>query len=122
MKLTSPNAIAERIDDHVIQLTFIRKNIVLRAEEVMCGWSLALQIDPKRQSKILLLTAEGSLLDEEARAAAFEEKEKWLKIAMVVQNLGQTIMAKVSISKHTPSQNTQVFECIEAARNWLFKD
>jgi len=117
--LTSINATAELLNNATILLTFTRSGITLSKNEVMCGWNLALQLDPERKRNILLVTAPESLLDEGARDAAFEEKTKWPFVAMVVHNLGQTIMAKMSVTKHGATSNTMVFSTIEEAKLWL---
>ena len=118
-QLISPNASADIMDNAIIKLTFLRPKITLTKEEVMCGWQMAIDHDPERKSKILLVTAEDSLLDKGARKAAFEEKEKWHKVAMVIHNTGQVLMAKMSISKFTPSSNTMVFNNEKEALVWL---
>ena len=75
---------------------------MLSKDEVDVRMEISSSIGSKQKSKLLLITAEGSLLSDEAREWAFEEKEKWSKVAMVIHNLGQTIMAKMSIAKFTP--------------------
>ena len=85
----------------------------------MCGWQMAINLDPTRNAKILLITAQDSLLDKSARKAAFEEKEKWLKVAVVTHDTGQVIMAKIAINNHITSSNTQVFSNKEEALKWL---
>ena len=117
--LTSQNATAEIVDETTIELTFTRPGITLTKMEVMCGWNLAIQLDPERKRNILLITAPESLLNEAARIAAFEEKTKWPLVAMVVHNLGQTIMARMSMNKHCSAFNTKVFSTSEEARLWL---
>lgn len=117
--LRSNNAHLEIIEEGILKLVFTRKNILLTQGEVMCGWNVALDFDPERKSKILLITAEGSLLDQEARKAAFNEKNRWPKVAMVVDNLGQTIMAKMSITKYSKKTNAEIFDCPDLALAWL---
>lgn len=121
-KLTSANASIEQIDDGILKLSFTRPGITLTKKEVMCGWQLAIDFDPKRRSKILLVTAEGSLLDKAARKDAFEEKEKWPKVAMIIHDTGQVLMAKIAITRHTPSSNTKTFTNEKDALLWLHQE
>ena len=121
MNYQSDIAIAKKINPHLIELTFLQENKSLNLTEVQFGWLLANDLDPKKESCIILKTGHWTLLDKEAGEYVFAEMKSWPAVAILVHSSAQRILGSVGIGLTGHSHKLKVFSAEENALKWLDK-
>lgn len=112
-------ASATRIDQHIIELHFLREDVILTKEEVAFGWELARELDPQKKSGVLLKTGKWTLIDKTAREYVTSEFKEWGAVAVLVHNPGQRLMGKIIASIAGLSGKVNIFENETNALKWL---
>ncbi|MES2800661.1 MAG: hypothetical protein V4638_11635 [Bacteroidota bacterium] len=117
--MNDKTATANLVGDKYIELTFLRENITLNANEVKFGWKLAQEISPQKSMNVLLKTGDSTLLDKKAREYVLAEFKEWPRVAIVVDNTGQRLMGQVIINLTGNSAKLKLFNNINKAQEWI---
>ena len=108
--------------ENYIILNYLQEDVTLNKQEVETGWLQAKAMDPLKSKGVCVITAQYSLLSDEARAFVMKEMRTWPKVAIVVHNLAQILMGNFDLKLSGKSKQIKIFDTKEEARDWLIKD
>lgn len=115
-------SVASLAPENYIIIEYLQEDVTLTKQEVEVGWLQAKTLDPIKSKGVCVITAQYSLLSDDARTFVMKEMRSWPKVAVVVHNLAQILMGNFALKLSGKSKQIKIFETKKEAKDWLLNE